>query len=212
MMIREVKTFTIIVLQTMIYYYGGVLAKKMQENPSQMYDFVLDKIISKDLHDLLIHSYDLAHLSDYADYKKKFETFSNISCSDLQIEPLFCLDKLVASGNGYEYAIDRLKSIVDALTPIKKLELISQTTDLICKCVDDHWRCDTSIDPNKLIIDGDQFLSIYIYIVIKSGVYNLKSHIYIISELSRSGMQNGAMGYYMTTLEACLIQVATLNI
>ncbi|OMJ76716.1 hypothetical protein SteCoe_23828 [Stentor coeruleus] len=211
-LIKETKTFIMIVLQTMIYYYGGLLAKKMQENPSQMYDFILEKIISQEVHSLLLHAYKISRPQDYLNYTMKLQSLENITCSDLQIDPMFCLDKPNnVHINGYGYAIEKVKEIEDVFTPMKKLEIIGYATDMICGSVDEYWKDMPDIDQNKLVIDGDNFLSIYIYIVIKSGVKDLKGHIWLITQLARSGIQNGAMGYYLTTLEACLIQVETLN-
>lgn len=211
-LMKELKTFIMIVLQTMIYYYGGLLAKKMQENPNQMYDFIIEKILTKGVHDIMIHAYNLSTPEDFLFYKGKIQMFEGISCKALQINPLFCLDNMQdIAVNGYESAIEMVKEIPNVPTPMKKLEIISQTTDLICGSVDDYWR-GADIDPSKLVIDGDQFLSIYIYIVIKSAVYDLKAHIWIITQLGRSGIQNGAMGYYLTTLEACMLQITSLSI
>ena len=212
-LMKELKAFIMIVLQTMIYYYGGLLAKKMQENPNQMYDFIIERILSQEIHDIILHAYNLSNASIYLTYKTKLQSLSRVKCADLQISPVFCLDTPGENcTSGYESAIDRVRDIQHAPTPMKKLEIISTATDLICGSVDDYWRGVPDIDQNKLVIDGDQFLSIYIYIVIKSGVYDLEAHIWIISQLSRSGIQNGPMGYFLTTLEACMMQVSSLNI
>ena len=210
-LMKEIKNFIMIVLQTMIYYYGGLLAKKMQENPSQMYDFILEKIISKEIHDILIHSYSISRPQELLSYKEKLSQLSGITCQDLQVNDLYCLDKMEnARENGYCMAIESLKEINLKFTPMQKFEVISQTTDLICGSIDDYWKYDQSIDQEKLAVDGDNFLSIYIYIVIKSKVLELNANLWIIKQLGRKNLQSGTMGYFLTTLEACVLQLETL--
>ena len=201
-----------IVLQTMIYYYGGLLAKKMQENPSQMYDFILEKIISKEIYDLLVQAYNISKPQETVNYTKKLNELQNITCQDLEIKKLFCLDNEEdGKENGYWFAIERFREITEKFTPMQKLEIISQTTDLICGSIDDYWK-DEAIDQEKLAIDGDNFLSIYIYIVIKSNVQEIGANLWIIKQLGRKNIQTGTLGYYLTTIEACALQVETLTL
>lgn len=212
-LMKEIKNFIMIVLQTMIYYYGGLLAKKMQENPSQMYDFILEKIIDKEIHDLLQHSYAVSKPQENLSYCEKLGELSGITCQDLQIKDIYCLDQVKNDEeNGYLMAIESLREISSRFTPMQKFEVISQTTDLICRSIDDRWKDDQSMDQEKLAVDGDNFLSIYIYIVIKSRVQELNANIWIIKQLGRKNLQSGTMGYFLTTLEACLLQIETLTL
>ena len=121
----------------MIYYYGGLLEKKMQENPNEMYDFILEKVISKEIHNILVHSYNISNSTDYIRYKQIIESLFDISCSDLQIDSYFCLDNK-NDHNGYDFPISQLKQIQEMFTPMKKLEIISETTDNICASVDEY--------------------------------------------------------------------------
>ena len=209
-LMKEIRNFVMIVLQTMIYYYGGLLAKKMQENPSQMYDFILDKIINKDIHDLLVHAYNVSKPQEISLYIAKLKEFEEIKCKDLQIKELFCLDSVQDGQNGFLVAIEKFRELETSYTPIEKLEIISSTNDLICESVDYIWKDNLEINPDKLVIDADNFLSIYIYIGIKSGLKNVKSYLWIIKQLGRKNLQNGKLGYYLTTLEACILQIETL--
>ena len=135
-LMKEVKSFMIIVLKTMIYYYGGLLAKKMQENPNEMYDFIIEKVITKEIHDILIQSYNLSNPVEYIHYQKKIESLENTTCKDIEIDALFCLDTVDGMNtNGYEFVIAKVRGIKDMLTPMKKLEVISNATDLISDSV-----------------------------------------------------------------------------
>eukprot|EP00358_Blepharisma_japonicum_P002564 CAMPEP_0202948220 /NCGR_PEP_ID=MMETSP1395-20130829/13152_1 /ASSEMBLY_ACC=CAM_ASM_000871 /TAXON_ID=5961 /ORGANISM="Blepharisma japonicum, Strain Stock R1072" /LENGTH=77 /DNA_ID=CAMNT_0049650089 /DNA_START=454 /DNA_END=687 /DNA_ORIENTATION=- len=37
-LVEEVKAFIMVTLQSMIHYYGGVVARMMEEKPGEMYD------------------------------------------------------------------------------------------------------------------------------------------------------------------------------
>ena len=43
---------------------------------------------------------------------------------------------------------------------------------MVCECVDDFWK-GTDIDRRKMVIDSDQILSIFIYIIIKAAIPSL---------------------------------------
>ena len=67
------------------------------------------------------------------------------------------------------------------------------------------------MNQENLVIDADQILSIFLYIVIKAKVMNLKGHVNLIYDFGRKIIQNGQMGYYVTTIEACILQVESMG-
>ena len=67
------------------------------------------------------------------------------------------------------------------------------------------------MNKENLIIDADQILSIFLYIVLKAKVFNLKGHVNLIYDFGRKVVQNGQMGYYVTTIEACIMQVEAMS-
>mmetsp|Transcript_4981 Transcript_4981/g.4900 ORF Transcript_4981/g.4900 Transcript_4981/m.4900 type:complete len:175 (+) Transcript_4981:730-1254(+) len=146
-------------------------------------------------------------------YRQQLETFGNLSCADLGLETPFQLDVERGKGidQGYQKAIDKLKEIEQSYSPLNKVNVIISTTRLICECVDDYWRDDPDINPKELVIDADQILSIFLYIVLKAKIYNLRGHVKLIYEFGRRIVQHGSMGYYVTTLEACIEQIESLG-
>ena len=139
--------------------------------------------------------------------------YSNLHCCDLGIELKFQID-IPRDKNtevGYAKAISKLRELECSYSPLKKLEIIIATTRLICECVDDYWKDDPSMNRENLVIDADQVLSIFLYIVIKAKIINLKGHVNLIYDFGRKIIQNGQMGYYVTTIEACILQVEAMG-
>lgn len=59
--------------------------------------------------------------------------------------------------------------IRDADTPMKKLQSINKMSEKIVKSINKFWK-GLDIKKDKLTIDGDTLLMIYIYIVFKSRI------------------------------------------
>jgi len=49
------------------------------------------------------------------------------------------------------------------------------------------------------------------YVVLKAKIKNLRGHVKMIYDFGRKEMQNGSMGYYVITLEACIQQIEMLE-
>lgn len=209
-MIEEVKTFVMLTLKCLIHYYGGVVAKMMSEKPGEMYDLVLEIVFNQSLSNLLVKVFSQCASESEAKYQEKLQEYSHLKCKDLGIGKLFQLD-LDKETLAYSKVIQRLKEIENSYSPLEKLKVIIASTRLICECVDDYWRDSEEDKSDELMIDADQILSIFLYIVFKARISNLKSHLRVIFEFGRRMVQHGAMGYYVTTLEACIEQVETMS-
>jgi hypothetical protein len=208
-LVEEIKAFVMLVLQSMIHYYGGVVSKIIEEKPGEMYDLVLEEVFTDALQDVLLKAYCWGNQKSEDLYREKIEQHVGLRCQDLGIEAKFQID--ANGGPGYAKAISKLREIECNYSPLKKLDVIIATTRLICECVDDFWKDEPNMDRNDLIIDADQVLSIFLYIVIKARVTNLKGHLNLIYDFGRKIVQNGQMGYYVTTIEACIMQIETMG-
>ena len=62
------------------------------------------------------------------------------------------------------------------------------------------------------MINSEQIISIILFITIKAKIQKLGGHIWLVQEFGRKGMQNSAMGYYLTTIEACIEQIRDLDL
>lgn len=211
-MIDDIKGFVMLTLQAMIHYYGGVVAKTIEEKPGEMYDLMLEEVFTSSLQDCLLKVFKIANKESDDLYTRNLEEYSTLTCSDLGIHSYFQLD--VDRGDNitpYGKAISKLKELEQQFSPLKKLGVIIQTSRILCECVDEYWREDQTISKEDLVISADQILSIFLYIVIKSKIPYLSGHIHMICEFGRKIVQNGSMGYYVTTLEACVEQIETMS-
>ena len=212
-LVDEIKGFVMLVLQSMVHYYGGVVSKIIEDQPGEMYDLILEEVFTDSLQDCLLQAFTDSNKEYERNYRDKIEIYSNLRCSDLGIELTFQID-IPRDKNtevGYAKAISKLRELECSYSPLKKLDIIIATTRLICECVDDYWKDDPSMNQENLVIDADQILSIFLYIVIKAKVMNLKGHVNLIYDFGRKIIQNGQMGYYVTTIEACILQVESMG-
>ena len=62
------------------------------------------------------------------------------------------------------------------------VKCISNTSYLIGDCVKDFWEGVNTIDPDKLLIDGDNMLMLYVYVVLRARIPNMFAYIKVIEE------------------------------
>jgi len=105
-------------------------------------------------------------------------------------------------GNPYDLALKWLRKIVWVDSPWKKLKLISKFNEIICDCIDQFWK-GTHINPDKLRIDADQYITIMIYIVYKANVKNLYSHLRFAVDFTLFEIKPSYNNYCLTTFQAC---------
>jgi len=110
----------------------------------------------------------------------------------------------------YKSAIEFLKIIARACTPLKKLKYIAQMNNEICTCIDEFWQ-GTHVNPEKLRIDADQYLSIMIYIIVKGKITDLYTHINLSAELAALGSKSKYNAYCLTTFQACFCHLLSLE-
>lgn len=233
-MCEDIKGFVMLTLQAMIHYYGGVVAKTIEEKPGEMYDLMLEEVFTNSLQQSLLKVFHLAYKEKCDLYEENLEKYSALTCNDLGIHRYFQLDvehTKPSKGQGhfghtaysegilnqprsfkaYGKAVDKLRELENQFSPLKKLGVVIQTSRVLCECVDEYWKDDTTVSKDDLVISADQILSIFLYIVIKAKIPDLSGHVQMICEFGRKIIQNGSMGYYVTTLEACVEQVETMS-
>ena len=82
--------------------------------------------------------------------------------------------------------------------------LVKMSTNIV-KCINSFWK-GLHIKKEKLTIDGDSMLMIYIYMTVKAGfaVQDLFAQIKFMSEFTTPYVRNTRMGYCVTTLEIAI--------
>ena len=200
----EIKSFIFLAIQALCNYYGGTVVEKIHNSPEEIYDFILEETIMEYSHNVLLKAFSLKYCQNEIIYLEKIEKFKNLTCADLGIDPKFQLDKCSILP-AYHQAILQLKEIEKVYSPCKKLQVIIQTSRIVCDSIDEYWaRLGT---PQQICLDSDQIISIFCYIIVKAGIKNLRGHIGIVQKLARLSKNNSSMGYYVVTLEACIEQI-----
>ena len=89
---------------------------------------------------------------------------------------------------------------------------IGNISEEIILSINDYWKnFDIKITKNLLIVDADQFMSIIIYVILKSQIPQLLIHLKIIQEFSTSKSKSTKMGYFYITLEASIMYILQLK-
>ena len=94
------------------------------------------------------------------------------------------------------------------------IKAISEISKAIETCINEFWSGITTIDPQKLLIDGYNIQMLYLYIVLKARIPNMFAYMKIMEEFSTNYVRSiSRYGYCMTTLEVVMemLQTHTLN-
>jgi len=70
------------------------------------------------------------------------------------------------------------------------------------------WEGITTIDPDKLVIDGDNILMLYLYIVLRARIPNMFAYIKMMDEFSTTYVRSiSRYGYCLSTLEIAMERI-----
>lgn len=90
--------------------------------------------------------------------------------------------------------------------------LLANLSVIVTNEVNDFWLNNKEdIKSNLLDINADELMAIFIYIIMKSQMGELITHLNIIKEFTTSISRNSMMGYYYTTIEAAVIYIKSLK-
>ncbi len=117
------------------------------------------------------------------------------------VEQLSSSDTEKHAGEPYGEVIEKFREIPLYRTLIRKLNAISELNGVICECVDTFWK-GSNVDPEKLTIDADQYLSILLYVIVKSGMGGVYVDIVLAHEMAQMGFRVNYNRYCLTTLMA----------
>ena len=104
-------------------------------------------------------------------------------------------------------AITLLKEIDSKEGPMMKLRLLEKVNSAIKDHIERFWQ-GIPIDPSHLTITQDTKIPLYIYLVIKSKLVNLASHIKFIQEFTTSYVHESGLGGNLALYESAMMIVA----
>lgn len=202
----EIKCFVEVAVVAFQSYYGGEeFGRMIKERAVDARELIIEEIMRTRVYDTMLCIYAAANHSKEAVYMQKVKEMWGLSCADLGINPLFCIDSNESAG--YRPAIEALREITAATSPMSKMNIVILTTRKLCECVDEHWKESPTVAAEHLVINADQILSIFTYLVVKARVRNLMAHVAMVIEFVKQDVQHGPFGYYLATLEAAIEHV-----
>lgn len=200
--LREVWCFVEVAVVAFEGYYGGEeFGRLVKTRAVDSRELIIEEVMKTRVHSTLLRIYEAANASRESLYQQKLKDLSGLTCTDLGISPLFCLDS-----GGYQSAIEALREVAAVTGPMAKMTQVMVTTRRLCECVDLRWK-DCPVPADRLVINADQILSIFTYIVVKARVRNLMAQVAMIVEFVKQDVQQGPYGYYLATLEAAIEHV-----
>ena len=133
-------------------------------------------------------------------------------------EKIFNRVSFIRTGNDdflsypYETAIELLKQINKYKTPFEKMMIIASISNEITDCINDFWTdMDQYIKYDFLNIEAEQIMTIFIYIIIKSGITDIAVHCKMIKLFTTCTTKASMIGYYYSTVEASITYIQTLK-
>ena len=112
----------------------------------------------------------------------------------------------------YETAINLLKQIEKYKTPFEKMMIIASISNEITDCINDFWtEMENYIKKDFLGIEAEQIMTIFIYIIIQSGITDIFVHCKMIKYFTTCTTKSSMIGYYYSTIEASITYIKTLK-
>lgn len=112
----------------------------------------------------------------------------------------------------YETAIQLLKQIQKYKTPFEKMMIIASISGEITDCINDFWSdLNAYVKHDLLNLEIDQLMIIFIYIIIKSQIYDIAVHCKIIKSFTTCITKASMIGYYYSTVEASVMYLQSIQ-
>lgn len=116
----------------------------------------------------------------------------------------------------YSKAIENLTDIQDLnmiRSPFEMVTAIANISKDIEEAITEFWSGINIIEPDKLIIDGDNILMLYLYILLRARVPKMFGYIKVMDEFSTSYVRSiSRYGYCLSTLEIAMERLTTMSL
>ena len=150
--------------------------------------------------------------NDTVQFQLNFIKKNNIKISEDEINLIkdFIISKNKDKKNDeyvpYKSTIDILKKIKMVQSPIDKMEILYSMGNDVIENINTIWKpVENFLPKNFLSIDGDELIKIFGYILIKSKMPEILSHLSFIKNFTTKETKTSMIGYYYTTIEAGVI-------
>ena len=103
----------------------------------------------------------------------------------------------------YQTSIDLIKKVKLHQAPFEKMEVLYSMGNDVIENINDIWKpLEKFLPKNFLSVDGDELIKIFAYILIKSKMPEILSHLSFIKNFTTKDTKSSMIGYYYTTIEA----------
>jgi len=181
---------------------------------------VTDLVVSKEISKHIIKLLEMKQEEEMNMFSTQLVEFKNLELSKLKLGKYFAFNKEfratfphkedLKEGIVLSKAIRVLQKFKNIETPNAQLDQLLRLSDAIIQEVDRFWK-GYEVDPEKLILDPDSFLSLLIYVIIKAQY----ERIYIqqqLMELFITEVDKGSTkGYYLVTLSIAIRWILEQN-
>lgn len=109
----------------------------------------------------------------------------------------------------YHDCILALKELAKTRSPINKMKTITACSEIIPQVID-RFYSENDLPREHWLLDADQMLSLFCYMIVKADIPNLHAHLFILENFSTSHQKMSVSGYYMSVL-GCAVEQLMLN-
>jgi len=139
-----------------------------------------------------------------SDFTRQFSDYSN---KEIRLST-----NIKFKAHPYQKAIDILNNLNNTLAPYEKIRVISNISKAITESIDDYWKNFYGlINKSQLVLEADDLMSIFIYILIKSQQIDTIIHLNLIKDFTTKVSKSTMAGYYYCTLEAALMYILSVD-
>lgn len=101
--------------------------------------------------------------------------------------------------------------MVKAKTPIGKMKIIMDTSEKMTESIRDFYNRN-EIRLKNVVLDADQILSLFCYIIASTKIPHLHSHLFILEHFATDLQLISVTGYYYSVLTCAVEQVETTSL
>ncbi|KAJ3425020.1 suppressor of swi4 1 [Anaeramoeba flamelloides] len=112
-------------------------------------------------------------------------------------QDLSFIPKKLQTSTNWKAAIRNLPKFIEERMPSKQLKIISETGDMITQTVKNG-------NLDEKLLNADNFIFIYFFILVKSNIPNLEAHLVYLENLAAEEQLNDKEGFFFTSIRAAV--------
>lgn len=222
LLVRDFKTFANIFSETIIHFYNLIKYNVLFKDSclitrDMIYNLTLNGLYFEEIFEFLEKIHKKMLSKDLAILKEKFDMMGQRNPENFGISPKFCLneksfEKFHQKPIQDDYifipyikTVECLKEIMLLKSPTQKLEQIFKTVDMLFQEIKEFYEGFNEIMEEE--ISGDDMLSLFIFIIVKSNIPELLIHCKILDLFMTNNQINSITGYYVSTIQVALTYI-----